>query len=82
MRAFPGGDILWPSTSSYSLLLCSSVATGGSMGGGTCPQPQSAGVMGIAEIQGEKIGGGVPDHLGQTNYAEIYILVTKTAFRN
>jgi len=33
--------------------------------------------MGIAEIQGEKIGGGVPDHLGQTNYAEICLLVTK-----
>jgi len=35
--------------------------------------------MGIAEIRGEKNGGGVgvPDHLGQTNYAEICILVTK-----
>jgi len=32
--------------------------------------------MGTAEIRGEKkIGGGVgvPDHLGQTNYAEICI---------
>jgi len=35
--------------------------------------------MGIAEIRGEKTGGGValPDHLGQTNFAEIHILVTK-----
>ena len=36
--------------------------------------------MGIAEIRGEKNGGGVvgvPDCLGQTNYAEICILVTK-----
>ena len=35
--------------------------------------------MGIAEIRGEKTGGGVgvQDHLGQTNYAEICILVTK-----
>jgi len=36
--------------------------------------------MGIAEIRGEKNwkwGGGVPDRLGQTNYAEICILVTK-----
>jgi len=35
--------------------------------------------MGIAEIRGGKIGGGlgVPEHLGQTNYAEICILVTK-----
>jgi len=52
---------------------------GGSMGGGTCPQPQSAWVMGIAEIRGKKleVGGWVPDHLGETNYAEICILVTK-----
>jgi len=27
--------------------------------------------------KGEKYWRGVPDHLGQTNYAEIYILVTK-----
>jgi len=27
--------------------------------GGMCPQPQSGWVMGIAEIRGEKIGGGV-----------------------
>ena len=37
--------------------------------------------MGIAEIRGEKIGRGLPgrvsDHLGQTNYAEIRMLVTK-----
>ena len=35
--------------------------------------------MGIAEIRGEKIGGGmgVPDHLGQTDYAKMCILVTK-----
>jgi len=37
--------------------------------------------MGIAEIRGEKIGGGVgervPDHLGQTNYSELCILVFK-----
>jgi len=37
--------------------------------------------MGIAEIRGEKIGRGlrgrVSDHLGQTNYAEIRMLVTK-----
>ena len=38
--------------------------------------------MGITEARGEKKwspGGGVPDHLGQTNYAEICrsILVTK-----
>ena len=36
--------------------------------------------MGIAEIRGEKIGGGwgsVPDRLGQTNYTEMCILVTK-----
>ena len=34
--------------------------------------------MGISEIRGEKIEGvvGVPDHLDQTNYAEICILVT------
>jgi len=45
------------------------------MGGGTYPQPQSGRIVGIAE----KIGGawGVPGHLGQTNYAEIRILVTK-----
>jgi len=37
--------------------------------------------MGIAEIRGEKNGGGVegvPDCLGQTNYAEICILVQNT----
>jgi len=46
---------------------------------GTCPQLQSGRMVGIAEIRGEKNGGGsgVPDHLGQTNYAEIGILVTK-----
>jgi len=36
--------------------------------------------MGIAEIRGEKNEGGlrrVPDHLGETNYAEICILLTK-----
>jgi len=36
--------------------------------------------MEIAEIRGEKNGGGwgsVPDRLGQTNYAEMCILVTK-----
>jgi len=51
-----------------------------------CPQPQSGRVMGIAEIRGEKIGGGVgvPDHLGETNYVEICIFVTKywIHFRN
>jgi len=33
----------------------------------------------FAEIRGEKNGDGVgvPDHLDQTNYAEIYILATK-----
>ena len=35
--------------------------------------------MGTVEIRGEKIGGGVgaADHLDQTNYAEICILVTR-----
>jgi len=35
--------------------------------------------MKIAEIRGEKIGGGVgvPDHLCQTHYSEICILVFK-----
>jgi len=36
--------------------------------------------MGIAEIRREKkleVWWGVPDHLGQTNYTEICILVTK-----
>jgi len=58
----------------YLLLLISSVATGGM--GARAPQPQSGRVMGIAEIRGEKFGGGVgvPDHIGQTNYAEICIL--------
>jgi len=53
----------------------SSVATGEAWGH-VPPQPQSGRVM---AIRGEKIGGGVgvPDHLGQTNYAEICILVTK-----
>jgi len=49
-------------------------------GGARAHQPQSGRVMGIAEIRGENIGGGwvgVPDHLGQTNYAQICILVTK-----
>ena len=41
------------------------------------PQPQSVRVMGIAEIRGENLEVGVPDHLGQTNYAEICISVTK-----
>ena len=40
---------------------------------------QSSRLVEIAEIPGEKIvsGVGVPDHLRQTNYAEICILVTK-----
>jgi len=58
MRAFPGGDILWPSTSSYSLLLCSSVAAGGAWGGGTCSQPQSAGSWELPKSEEKKIGGG------------------------
>ena len=41
------------------------------------PQPQSGRVTGIAEIRGEKLEVGVPDHLGQTNYAKICIFVTK-----
>jgi len=45
------------------------------MGMGARAPPQSGRVMGIAEIRGEKFGGGgVPDHIGQTNYAEICIL--------
>ena len=53
----------------------SSVATGGMRGHVPAGQPQSGRVMGIAEIRGEKIevGRGIPDHLGQTNYAEIFI---------
>jgi len=45
-----------------------------SMGG-----KQSGRIMGIAESEEKQIGGGVgvPDHLGQTNYAEICILVTR-----
>jgi len=59
--------------------MSSSLATGPRAMGARFPQPQSGRVMGIAEIPGEKIGHrvGVPDHLGQTNYAEICILVTK-----
>ena len=47
------------------------------------PNPINSGrVLGITEARGEKNGvvlAGVPDHLGQTNYAEICrsILVTK-----
>jgi len=42
-------------------------------------QPQSGRVVVIAEIREEKNGGvvRVPDHLGQINYAEICIFVTK-----
>jgi len=51
--------------------------------GARAPQPQSGQVMGIAEIRGEKIGGGVgvPDHLGQTNYAKNVFQLQNT-FRN
>ena len=47
--------------------------------GGTCPppEPQSGRVMRIAEKSDKNGGGcGVQDQLGQTNYAEIRILVT------
>ena len=40
--------------------------------------------MGIAEIHGEKLEVGcwrVPDHLGQTNYAQVCISVTKIHFK-
>jgi len=42
-------------------------------------QPQSGRVVVIAEIREEKNGGvvRVSDHLGQINYAEICIFVTK-----
>jgi len=47
--------------------------------GGRASQPQSGRVVVIAEIREEKNGGvvRVPNHLGQINYAEICIFVTK-----
>ena len=69
-------SMVWPTLGSRTAKnMSSSVATGAF----APPQRQSGRVMGIAEIRGEKIGGGVgvPDHFGQTNYAEICILVTK-----
>jgi len=44
------------------------------------PNPSPAGSLEFAEIRGEKNwrwGGEVPNHLDQTNYAEMCILVTK-----
>ena len=58
--------------------MSSNVATGGH-GEHVPPMLQSGRVMGIAEIPEEKLGHkvGVPGYLGQTNYADICILVTK-----
>jgi len=58
---------------------CSSVATGGGHGG-TCPlTPVGPGHGNCRNPMRKKLRWvwGVPDHLGQTSYAEIRILVTK-----
>jgi len=60
-------------------VMSSSIATGAWGWGAGAPNPSPAGIWELPKSQEKKldIEWGVLDHLGQTNYAEIRILVTK-----